>query len=336
MSSRSSKIERKDIIEVAVPPIEDENESRFLDDEGGFLSDEYARYAQEECGTAGAIGVALEILNDVESDLSTLADQDFSPDIVGYQASLIGEICDILTEAADQHISDYDSPIYDEEASDNYDEKESESGEKKENGSESSWASDDFIRVEIDGMNNKGNLLTRPDHLSHDHLHLSHGQKGQEVIAFQGDLPSEYSNQIQLPVLPFDTIEEAKENLSLKTTLQFDKGDLVKIPNPDIKDESTVIVDGFDVDQVQVEENIPRDHELTIKVRKIEDKTAYGRIKKKNKQSRKSRKKTTRRSRKSKKYTGSGKQRYAGKGNNRNPFQTKGGNMNSILRDNPR
>lgn len=325
MVSSDSDVNPDDVRDVAVPPLEDDMESEFLDENRSFQTEKFARYAQKESGTPGAIGVALGLISDVESDLNLLAEQEPEQDI-DYLIDYLGWVSNILTYTADQYITDYDSPLYETEDSDEDREEDTEPDE------EVQWSREKFAQVTIDDVNGKGNILARPDHLSQDHIHLSHGQKGEEVIVFLGTSTSLYSNHMQHLVVPFSTVEEAQKSYSKDTALQIQKGDLVKIPGPVIKDGSKIAISGFNIGHIQIDGEVPKRYELTVKIEEIEGETARGTIEGKTKLRQHRRKKKRRK----KSYSGSGKQRYAGQGNNSNPFKGRIGKRNDLLKDNPR
>lgn len=141
--------------------------------------------------------------------------------------------------------------------------------------------SDRFAKVHIDRINSKGNLLSFPDDFPHDHIHLSHGQVCKEVIIPRIPLLSDFEEQIQIPVLPFDTVEEAELEFSKGVTLQVNEGELLKLPSPEITSDpnTDLLVSGFNISNIEVEvDAVPVNCQITVRIKDIKDDSAKGRI----------------------------------------------------------
>lgn len=330
----------QDIVDVSVPPIPDEQETIFLNDDGDVLSAKFAKHAQETSGIVGPIGVALVLLNEVENSLNSLSERsDVDTAEIDETNSLVQETSSILVAAADQHIADDSSKLYDVSNLES-----TVTTEERRKQGRDTVSTDQFAKVSVDGMNGKGNILARPDHLQQDHLHLSHGQVGEEVVIYLGSDSTVYSGRMQNPVLPFESVEAAAREFTEETTLRLKEGDLLKLMNPTPVSEttSTVSVEGFNVDEIELEEDIPEKRQITIRIRSIQGSSARGKVensrlkhqhrrKRKNRNKRRSRNKSTK-----KKNRKSNSNRYNGKGNGGNPFGSSGGERNSLIRDNLR
>ncbi|ARS91255.1 hypothetical protein B1756_17005 [Natrarchaeobaculum aegyptiacum] len=184
-----------------------------------------------------------------------------------------------------------------------------------------------FAQVEIEKVNGKGNLLTFSENIPKDHLHISHGQKGEKVIVFLGSDSSMYSNQLQYPNVPFDSVEDAARNYSPETDLILKENDLIKIPDPVIvpKERPVIHLNGYNIERIELDGDVKKGYQLTVRITNIDGEVAKGTVeatKRKNSGRKKSRRKKKRKKKRNKRSTGT-----------RNPFNGFFGSKNENIKN---
>lgn len=297
MSGATSPPDIDTLVDISVPPISEETETRFIHDESGeFLSIEFASFVCEQSGPAGGITVALSVLADIVDEFDSMADFGTRPDELAFYAETLREVCDILAVTAATEVDDFNKPLFSgignttsEDGSspvlsekDLRSENESQDDREVAKDIENKIDSDHFVPVTVDRVSKSGNILAVSDYLSCNHIHVTHGIEGEDALAYlPGDLLKDAKvGRAQAKLLRYDNPEEAASECTPFDDIRLEEGDVVKIVRPNVSDKNSylVYVEGYNVSQIVLTRAVTRGNDLTLRIAKVDGDTAQAEV----------------------------------------------------------